>query len=132
MISEKGEAALRGGIPLSQRRDGGFSPGSDPSAKQVSKDPAGRPSRGCGEHRHQDISERKRIEQDLIQSEKNYRDIFDNSSDCIFIHDAATGAIVDVNRTTCETFGYTPEEFKQLAVGDISLNQPPYTSMQRL
>jgi len=79
-----------------------------------------------------DMTEEKRIKEALVQSEKNYRDIFDNSSDCIFIHDAATGAIVDVNRTTCETFGYSVEEIKRLNVGDFSLNQPPYTNTEAL
>ena len=77
-----------------------------------------------------DVTEAKQAEQALVQSEKNYRDIFDNSSDCIFIHDAATGAIVDVNRTTCEIFGYSVEEIKRLNVGDFSLNRPPYTSAE--
>ena len=37
---------------------------------------------------------------------------------------------MDVNRTTCETFGYSVEEIKRLNVGDFSLNQPPYTSAE--
>ena len=98
------------------------------SAKLISKDPAGKPEIVVGIH--QDISQRKMIEHDLIRSEKSYRDIFDNSSDCIFIHDAATGVIVDVNRTTCETFGYSPGEIKKLEVGDFSLNEPPYTNAE--
>ncbi len=108
-------------------KDGGYL-WVESSARVISKDPAGNPEVVVGIH--QDISKRKRIEQNLIQSEKNYRDIFDNSSDCIFIHDATTGAIVDVNRTTCETFGYSVEEIKHLEVGDFSLNRPPYTSAE--
>ncbi len=79
-----------------------------------------------------DMTKVKQAEEALVQSEKSYRDIFDNSSDCIFIHDAVTGAILDVNRTTCETFGYSVEEIKRLNVGDLSLNQPPYTSAEAL
>ena len=77
-----------------------------------------------------DITAHKQAEQSLVQSEKKYRDIFDNSSDCIIIHDAATGAIVDVNRTTCETFGYSPDEIRQLDVGDLAPNRSPYTGAE--
>jgi two-component system, cell cycle sensor histidine kinase and response regulator CckA len=77
-----------------------------------------------------DITEEKQAEQALAQSERSYRDIFDNSTDCIFIHDAATGVIVDVNRTTCKIFGYSADEIKRLNVGNFSLNQSPYTNAE--
>jgi PAS domain S-box-containing protein len=44
------------------------------------------------------------------------RAIFDAVSDAILIHDAQTGAILDVNQGMCEMFGYTPEEARQLSV----------------
>jgi len=77
-----------------------------------------------------DITERRAIEKALQESEKKYREIFHNSSDTIFIHDAQTGAIVDVNKTTCDVFGYTHDEFKSLRVSDLSLNEPPFTNIE--
>lgn len=74
-----------------------------------------------------DITERKKIEEDLKISEENYRTIFNNSTDAIFVHDYVTGEIIDVNQTTMDTFGYTKDEIKKLNVGDLSINQPPYT-----
>jgi PAS domain S-box-containing protein len=74
-----------------------------------------------------DITVRKKIEEDLKISEENYRTIFNNSTDAIFVHDYTTGKIIDVNKTTMDIFGYTKDEIKKLNVGDLSINQPPYT-----
>jgi PAS domain S-box-containing protein len=41
---------------------------------------------------------------------------FDAVSDAILIHDARTGAILDVNQGMCEMFGYTPEEARRLTL----------------
>lgn len=80
----------------------------------------------------QDITDGKRADQMLRESERNYRDLFHNSHDAIFVHDAETGEIVDVNRTTCELFGYSLDELKTMSVGDFSLNKPPYTQNEAL
>ena len=60
-------------------------------------------------------------------SERNYREIFNTSSDAIFIHDAATGEILDVNDRMIEIFGFDREELEatdyEVALPDI----PPYT-----
>lgn len=54
------------------------------------------------------------------------RALFDATSDALFIHDL-DGRIVEVNERTCEMLGYTREEFRTLDVGDVSLNEAPYT-----
>jgi chemotaxis protein methyltransferase CheR len=74
-----------------------------------------------------DISERKRAEAALKQSEANYRSIFNTANDAIFVHDLKTGRIYDVNERMCEMYGYTVDQVKQLTVADLSSNQPPYT-----
>jgi PAS domain S-box-containing protein len=75
----------------------------------------------------QDITERKRAEEALRASERNYREIFDASNDAIFVHDGETGAILDVNQRVSEMVGYTREELLRSTVGDLSMGVHPYT-----
>ncbi len=74
-----------------------------------------------------ELRQRVAEEQALVKLERNYREIFDATNEAIFIHDAETGTIVDVNRTMCEMFGYTYEEALKLDIGDLSQGEPPYT-----
>jgi PAS domain S-box-containing protein len=74
-----------------------------------------------------DITDRKQAERDLRESEQRFRAIFDSVGEAIFIHDLNTGEILDVNRKTCELYGYSPEEIKRCRVEDLSLGEPPYT-----
>jgi len=69
----------------------------------------------------------KRVAEQLKVSERNYREIFNDSNEAIFVHDIATGRILDANRTTLEMFGYSYEEALSLQVEDVSLADPPYT-----
>ena len=73
------------------------------------------------------ISEKKR---QLKISEDRLQSIFHGISDAVFIHDAATGAIIDVNRTACELFGYTHAEMVALTVNDLSLGTSPYSQTE--
>jgi len=77
-----------------------------------------------------DITERKRAEEALIASEANYRTIFNAVNDPLFVHDALTGEILDVNRKTLEVFGYSFQELRNLGVEAISLGEPPYTQKE--
>ena len=49
-------------------------------------------------------------QQKIKDNEKNYRDIFDSSNDAIFIHDSATGVIVNVNKTMLTMYGYSDKD----------------------
>jgi len=60
-------------------------------------------------------------------SERNYREIFNTSSDAIFIHDAATGAILDVNDRMLEIFGFDREELEATSYDGTLTEVPPYT-----
>ncbi|MDD5010182.1 MAG: PAS domain S-box protein [Syntrophorhabdaceae bacterium] len=61
----------------------------------------------------------------------DYREIFDKTNDAFFIHDAKTGAILDVNEKMCEMYGRTREEVRRkVGVAAMSANVPPYTQKE--
>ncbi|RMH72070.1 MAG: PAS domain S-box protein [Cyanobacteria bacterium J007] len=74
-----------------------------------------------------DITERKRTQEALEISQANYEEIFNAVTEGIFIHDPQTGAILDVNRTVCEMYGYSLAEIQALDVGALSAEVEPYT-----
>jgi PAS domain S-box-containing protein len=61
---------------------------------------------------------RRQAEELLRASERNYREIFNATNDALFLHDAATGAILDVNQMALDMFGYTREEMPTHLPGD--------------
>lgn len=74
-----------------------------------------------------DITERKQQERELRASEARFRAIFDGVSDAIFLHDADTAAILDVNAQMTQMYGYTCKEARHLGIADLSASTPPYT-----
>ena len=74
-----------------------------------------------------DITERKQAELALRASERNYREIFNATNEAIYVHDADSGAILDVNETMLRTSGCSYEEALQLGIGDLSQGDPPYS-----
>ena len=73
-----------------------------------------------------DISERKKAENALKNSERNYREIFNATSEAIFIHDAMTGMVVDVNNTMLNMYNCTYDEALTLSSNNFSLGKAPY------
>jgi len=57
-----------------------------------------------------DITERKKMEEALRESEEKYRKQFEEALDAIFVVDAETGIIVDCNRATSELVGREKSE----------------------
>ena len=65
--------------------------------------------------------ERKRVEDERVQSEAKFRAVIDQASDSIFVIDDK-GRILLVNRSGCETMGYTEEELLSLSVFDLDIH----------
>ena len=70
---------------------------------------------------YRDITDRKRTEDALLESETRYRSIFNNGADGIVIIDPDTAIPVDFNQQACTQLGYTREEFGCLKIPDIDL-----------
>jgi PAS domain S-box-containing protein len=67
-----------------------------------------------------DITARKQAEDALIESEDKYRNIFSAERDSLFIIDKETGAILDVNDSACNLYGYSRDEMLKLKNIDMS------------
>ena len=75
----------------------------------------------------QEIKKVKQVEQTLREDEEYYRQIFNSTSEAIFIHNAENGQILDVNQSGLKMMGYTNEEILQLSINDLSSGEYPYT-----
>jgi len=58
----------------------------------------------------EDITERKQVERALKDSEQNYRVLFDNISDGIFVLDAETMKVVIANKAIAKIYGFDSED----------------------
>ena len=65
-----------------------------------------------------DVTEQKKVEQEIKESEEKFRALFENTNDAIYIHDKGS-QFIEVNQTSCERLGYTREELLKLAPKDI-------------
>ncbi len=67
-----------------------------------------------------DITERRRAEEQLRQSEERYRLLFEMESDAIVLVDVDTLQHLDVNRAAAELYGYSRAELLALKSTDLS------------
>ncbi|MBI4667406.1 MAG: PAS domain S-box protein [Nitrospinae bacterium] len=68
----------------------------------------------------EDISKRKRIEKELLESEQKYRRIFTNSIDAICVFDREKQSFLDANESFLKLYGYSMEELLKMPLDTIS------------
>jgi len=77
----------------------------------------------CSQAIYRDITERKRLEEELRESENLYRKFFSTSRDCVFIT-SREGDFIDVNDVGLELFGYSGrEELKRVNVFNLYVDE---------
>ncbi len=62
--------------------------------------------------------ELRRSYERLVESEKKYRELWENANDMLFIHDLE-GNFIDANRMALEVFGYSRDEITKYSIKDV-------------
>ena len=78
------------------------------------------PSTGAVVLNSRDVTERRRAEEALKQSEERFRQLFEQSADALLVHDEA-GMVVDCNAAAYRSLGYSREELLALSVEDFGI-----------
>ncbi|NVM18311.1 MAG: PAS domain S-box protein [Candidatus Lokiarchaeota archaeon] len=74
-----------------------------------------------------DITERYNLEEKLRESERKYRNLYDNTPFSVVLIDTQ-GVVVDMNPKAEKMFGYTPEEIVGRKFMDLSVIHPDHLS----
>ena len=77
-----------------------------------------------------ELVEAVRVQEALATSERSYHEVFNATGDAIIVHDAASGAILDVNQTMLELYGVRREDASRLSLADLSADRPPFTQAE--
>lgn len=79
-----------------------------------------------------DITEKLRAERALQESERRYRDLFDLNPSPMWVYDIETLAILAVNESAVQQYGYSREEFAAMTVPDLHMQQDVPALLERL
>ncbi len=67
----------------------------------------------------QDVTERKRAEDELHAAETRFRTFVDHAADALYVCDMRTEIFIDVNKEACRSLGYTRDELLRMGPQDI-------------
>ena len=68
-----------------------------------------------------DITDRRRAEEELRESEARFRSLFENNHAVMLLVDTETGCIVDANPAAVTYYGYTREQLQAMQIWDINM-----------
>jgi len=75
----------------------------------------------------EEITERKRMERSLKESEKKFKEIFNKANDAIYLHeltkDGMPGRFIEVNEAAIKMLGYSREEFLSMSPQNIDAEE---------
>jgi PAS domain S-box-containing protein len=80
----------------------------------------------------QDITDRKRMEEALIESESLFRVMFKDHSAVMLLIDPDTGQIIKANEAAVQYYGYPPEKMCQMKIQQLNILSPAQVAEQRL
>jgi len=66
-----------------------------------------------------DVSDRRRVEEDLRRSEEQYRLLFQDNPNPMWVFDLETLAFLEVNESAVQYYGYSREEFLAMKMSDL-------------
>ena len=74
-----------------------------------------------------DITERKRVEAELLESEEKYKNLFEANSDALVIfridEKGNPSTFIETNESASQLLGYTKDEFLHFTTNDIEINK---------
>lgn len=84
---------------------------------ELKRDAQGRAERmlGC----HIDITDLKRIEEELKLGEARYRELFESNPNPMWVYDLETLRFLDVNHAAIRKYGYSRDEFLRMKITEI-------------